>query len=304
MGSNGLRNALERSGCLDYVFDQLNDKFCNYDRLRSNPIFYVRGFLDGRMPFVARAGNQFKATWNSESWFTKEGVLDTSTPFVEKNQEHFNMMFTSAETDLNKYKVPTYFLPSWVDTTIFDDVCEPEYDGLGFIGERDYRADFFAQDKNGIINQMQTSEAKGDPVRQTREYVDLICKHKMLVSPPGKCFNGMTGRGFEIMGCKRLAFIYLNEETMFKHKEFFKDGIDCVYWKTFEELEDKYNFYKKRPDLVYEISKHGYENVRANHNQDVRAKYIIDCMEKEYCHWQEDQSKISKEISSVHSMLC
>lgn len=301
MGSMGLMNALKDTGCLDYVFNQTGDEPCDYERLRANPIFYVRGFLDGRMPFVARAGNQFKVAWNSESWFTRHGEEDTSTDHVKRNQEHFNMMFTCAESDLDMYSIPTYHLPSWADMNVLGHVKDYEVtDKLGFIGGISGREDFLSKDKNGIIVHDQTKKS-ADPFKQTQDYTELINKYKMLVSPPGRCFNGMCGRAFEIMGCKRMAFVYLNPDTMFRHMHFFKDGHDLVYFETFDDLEDKFNYYLKHPKLVDQIALNGYEKVKEFHNQDVRAKYIIDCIKWEYLKWKEDQENIPESIKNIET---
>jgi spore maturation protein CgeB len=93
-------------------------------------------------------------------------------------------------------------------------------------------------------------------------------------------FNGMTGRAFEIMACKRLCLCYLNEDTMFKHMELFKDGEDIVYWKTFEEMAEKFEYYKAHPEEAQRIALNGYNKVRAHHNQDVRAKFFADTVLK------------------------
>lgn len=306
MGSEGLKRALEKNGYLDYVYNQSDEVMgsvtVDIKRLRENPIFFVRGFLVGRMPIVARAGNQFKATWNSESVFSRHGTEDASTPALKENYKHFNMMFTCAESDLNYYKIPTYFLPSWCDTSIFDEAGPAKYsDRLAFIGGVGGREDFLNQDSKGIIHQFQTKLRAHDPVEQTRDYAKAISEYEMLVSPPGRAFNGMCGRAFEIMGCKRLAFVYLNPDTMFKHMEFFADGIDCVYFRSYEELADKFEFYKKNLSLVRSIAASGYKKVREFHNENIRAKYIVDCMKIEHEKWLKDQELIPEEINALYT---
>lgn len=305
MGSEGLRQALERNGLVDYVFNQADEvmgkQVLDIDRLQANPIFFVRGFLNGRMRLVARSGNQFKAAWNSESWFTRHGEEDASTPAAKENQGHFNMMFTCAESDLDKYSVPTYFLPSWADTHVLKEYGVPEYEELGFIGSLEGREDFMNQ--GDLIRVERTGRYPHNALQQTQEYAKLISKFRYLLSPPGRCFNGMCGRAFEIMACRRLAFVYLNEDTMFKHMEFFKDGEDCVYFKTYDELKEKFSYYKDKHDLCFEIATNGMRKVQEFHNSDVRAKYIVDCMEKERENWLEDQSKISDEMNEVYSSL-
>lgn len=290
MGSEGLRQALERNGYLDYAYNTCRER-PHWERLQSSPILYIRGFLAGRIPSVARAGNQFKATWQSESYYTRRGDMDISTPFAVENQQHFNLFFVTADTDLDKYEVPTVFLPSWADTSVLDEYGEPEYEGLGFIGGTKGREDFLDQDTKGIINIKRTNLTE-DATDTTREYARLISKFKYLVSPPGRCFTGMCGRTFEIMACKRLCFAYYNPDTMFRTAQYFRDGVDLVYFRTFDELVEKFNYYKDKPGLCAWIAENGYRNVRENHNENVRAKYIVNCMYDHWVEWRKEQDNL------------
>ena len=122
------------------------------------------------------------------------------------------------------------------------------------------------------------SELHRDPLVNAQRYTELICKFKILVAPPGRFFNSMTGRSFEIMACRRLCLSYLNEDTMFEHSKLFQDGVDIVYWKTFEEMEEKYHYYLNHPDEAAIIADNGYNKVRKLYNQDVMAKFIADKM--------------------------
>jgi len=301
-GSVGLYNALKSNDLLHYGFDTTAD-FLDVEKLQECPVFYVRGFLKGRMPYVARAGNQFKAAWQSESYYTRRGEVDTGAELAIDHQEHFQMYFVTAETDLDMYSIPTHWLPSWADITIFKESGKPVKDGLGFFGGRSGREDFLDQDERGIIKYEKTGFYPYDPDLQTRELAELISSFKMLVSPPGRCFNSMCGRAFEIMACNRLCFQYLNEDTMYKHMVFFKDMQDIVYFKSFKELYDKYEFFEQRPDEMARVAGNGYEKVRRYHNQNVRAKYIVECMESERQRWQADQDNIPDVINEVYSGL-
>ena len=180
-------------------------------------MFYVRGSLRGRMPLVVRGQDRFKATWQSESSYTRHGEKDSSTEMCEKNLHAFNMLFVSAETDLDYYNIPTYHLPSWADMETTYEMGSPELDGLGFIGGAEGREDFLSQDKKGIIRHMRARIAKGGAFNTSKEYARTISRFRMLVAPPGRCFNGMTGRTFEIMSCRRLCFAYFNPDSMFIH---------------------------------------------------------------------------------------
>jgi hypothetical protein len=298
MGSLGLYHALKNNGLLNYAFNttvnqktQMYEQDIDTNRLNECPIYYVRGFLNGRMSLVARTDTQFKACWQSESYYTRRGDFDSSTQILLDNLKHFQMLFVSAESDLEKYDIPTYFLPSWADTSVLKETCEPEYEGLGFIGGHEGREDFLGGDTKHILSCKNTGLITKSEDR-AKDYTDLICKFKYLVSPPGRCFNGMCGRAFEIMACNRLCFQYLNEDTMFEHMKFFKDGYDIVYFHDWEELNRKFEYYKNEPELCKQIAYRGFQNVMQNHNHDIRAKYIVKCMEIEYKKWNLDQEKI------------
>lgn len=222
-------------------------------------------------------GDQFKATLQSESFYTRHGKIDPSSNLIREREKCFDLMITFAETDLNLYRIPTYWMPSWADITVLDDLYPPEIDKLGFVGGMPGREDWYKQDKNKIIMHRQT-ELSFDALINAKRYTEMICKFKILVAPPGRFFNSMTGRVFEIMACRRLCLAYANPDTMFKHMPLFEDGVDLVYWRTFAEMEEKYHYYLNHPDEAWKIAESGYQKVRKYHNQDVAAKFIADTM--------------------------
>jgi hypothetical protein len=273
MCTKGLSEEFKRQEVLGYAFDTCGPEFIDGEKFRKYPIFYIRGFLQGRMPWVEAGGEQFKATLQSESFYTRHGKIDSSSRFIREREKHFGLFITFAESDLNIYKVPTIWMPSWGDTTMLDDVRPPEYDQLGFIGGLPGREDWYSQDKNKIILHKQT-ELNRSAVINAQRYTDLICKFKILVAPPGRMFNSMTGRVFEIMACRRLCLAYINPDTMYRHMELFKDGEDYVTWQTFAEMEEKYHYYINNPDEMWRIATNGYNKVRKYNNQEVAARFI------------------------------
>lgn len=276
MCTKGLAEAFKRIGVAHYIFNTTGPDFLNEEEFRKYPIFYIRGFLGGRGPYVIAGGDQFKATLQSESFYTRHGKLDSSSVTIRENEKKFDLMLTFAETDLNLYKIPTIWLASWADITMLDDLYPPEYDKLGFIGGLPGREDWWRQCDKSLIVHKQTELAVGDAEENARRYTALICKFKILVAPPGRMFNSMTGRVFEIMACRRLCLAYHNPDTMFEHDKLFIDGVDLVYWHTVEEMEEKYKYYRDHPEEAQKIADAGYEKVRKYHNQDVRAKFIAD----------------------------
>jgi hypothetical protein len=275
MCTRGLREAFQRIGVLNYAYDTMGDAWLDEKKFQEAPIFYIRGFLPGRVKYVLAGGSQFKSTLQSESYYTRHGSLDTSSTHIRAREKEFGLFITFAETDLNIYRVPTVWMPSWADITVLDDIAPPEYDQLGFIGGLPGRYDWFQQDKEGIVLQKQT-ELHKDPLINARRYTELINKFKILVAPPGRFFNSMTGRVFEIMACRRLCLAYFNPDTMYKHAELFEDGVDLVYWRTFDEMVEKFKYYRDNPAEMWQIADNGYNKVRKFYNQDIMAKYIAE----------------------------
>lgn len=275
MCTKGLAEEFKRQGVLHYAFDTCGPEFINEAEFCRYPIFYIRGFLQGRMPWVEAGKDQFKATLQSESFYTRHGKIDPSSTMIREREKYFGLFITFAESDINIYSVPTVWMPSWADTTVLNDIAAPEYEGLGFIGCLQGREDWFKQDKNKIIIQRQT-ELNRNPVINAERYTALINKFKILAAPPGRSFNSMTGRVFEIMACRRLCLAYVNPDTMFKHMELFKDGEDYVTWQTFDEMEEKYRYYIKQQGEMWRIATNGYNKVRQFNNHELAAKYIYE----------------------------
>lgn len=279
MGSEGLRYAFQRNGLLNYAYD------CNWDlldksRLYEAPTYFMRGFMPDNRIKIVKMLPGFKASWRSESYYTNKGELDKSTKYAVDNQSLFDMYFVTADTDLDKYDIPCYFLPSWADTSIFQECDTVEHSGLGFIGGTEDREEFLNGDTKGIINRKRT-ELHSSPIERAKAYAKLISKFRMLVSPEGRCFNGLCGRAFEIMACKRLCFQYYNPDTMFKTAPFFEDGVDIVYFRDWDELNDKYEYYRKNWESAEWVAYRGWKKVRQFHNENIRSRYIVDCMERE-----------------------
>lgn len=271
----GLGIELERQGLLHYKYDTVGSEFINEEEFQKYPIFYIRGFLQGRMPHVIAGGTQFKATLQSESFYTRHGKIDPSSTMIREREHHFGLMITFAESDLNMYRIPTVWMPSWADTTVLDDIGTPEYDQLGFIGNAQGREDWLNKNKHGIILHKQTELHRSALVNANR-YTELMNKFKILVALPGRSFNSMTGRVWEIMACRRLCLAYYNPDTMFKHIQFFKDGEDFITYQTYDEMIDKYQYYIKRPDEIWRIATNGYNKIRKECNQESAARFIYE----------------------------
>ena len=271
----GLKTALERNGLLHYSYDVSGSERLNLSALLKYPILCITGSWEPVFDVVQLVnGRQFTAEINSESLHTRQGDMDDNYyDLVRDRSNYFDMYFTGAEIDLDSYfGKPCYWMPSWAHVELLDDISPPVYDKLGFIGQiAGGREEFFAKDKNKIFLLANTVPRK-DALENVIELCRLINKFKILVTPMGVRFMGMTGKTYEYMACKRLCLCYLNEDYMFKTKLLFREGGDIVFFKTFEEMEEKYKYYLRKHEVANRIALAGYYKVRTFHNADIRAK--------------------------------
>ena len=273
---HGLKTALERNGYLYYSFSYNHNEPLDLQKLVKYPILCINGDWEPQLFLVKMvAGKQFVANIQTESLVTRESYTFYYDHAKDKSK-YFDLFFVMPEDSLNPYgDKPRYWLPSWVHTELFDDIASPLYDKIGFIGSLHGRHDFLSHDRNQILY-IAKAERRNDMLEDLMEYVRLINKFKVLVSPMGAATKGMVGKSFEFMACKRLCLCYLDDKSMFKSRWLFEDGKDLVYFKTFEEMEEKYKFYVQHPDIADEIALSGYYKVRKFHNADVRAKRIAE----------------------------
>lgn len=276
-GTHGLEKALRKAGKLHYSFNVRGGEFLNAEELKKYPVLYMAGHTQGKLHFIESAGNQFKATFQPESYFTRHGKPDTSSVLIREREHLFDMIFTVADTDVNFYSIPTVFCPPWADTNVMYPLNHhlPLSEHLISVGGKDGREDFIKSDKKKIIRWINT-EWHADPVINAKRYTELMGKHMHFVNPPGRYYNGVTGRLFEILACKRLCFQYYNEFTMFKTLAEFKDGQDIVYFKTIDELEYKHDYYLKHIDEGMQIAESGHKKFLSGHTQDIRANFLAD----------------------------
>ena len=274
----GLKTALERNKLLYYAYDVHSSIKPDMDALLKYPILCITGSQVPVFDLVKIINQkQFIAEINSESLDTRQGDLrqDLYLP-VKERSNHFDIYFTPFEIDIDRYwGKPCYWLPSWVHTEVLDEITDPVFNKLGFVGRRWRREEFFLQDKNKIIL-AQNTIPKNDAYENAAELCKLINKFKILVNPISSISLGMTGKTWEYMACKRMCLCYLNETWMFKTKKLFKSNKDIVYFKSFEEMEAQYNYFINRPEKLKDIALSGYHIVRQFHNADQRAKRLAE----------------------------
>lgn len=268
----GLKTALQRNGLLYYAYNVYSNEQVNLKELLKYPILCITGSHEPIFEVVQAVNKkQFMAEINPESLYCRDKSLPDYSCEVKERLCNFDIYFSGVEVDLQSYwGKPCYWLPYWVHTEILDDIVPAVSDKIGFIGSAYRRKGFFSQNGNGIV-----SAVKSLPKDDTRENVVELCKlinnFKMLVNPLSLVTACMTGKTYEYMACKRLSLCQFDQTTMFKTKMLFEDGKDIVYFQTFEEMEDKYNYYIKNEKQRAKIALAGYKKVRRFHNADLRA---------------------------------
>lgn len=276
-GTFGLEKALRKVGKLHYAYNLAGSQMLDIDELQKYPILYMRGHMAGFGPLITAGGEQFKATYQSESYFTRHGKMDISSILIRERESFFDMIFTCADSDVNTYKIPTVFCSPWADTNVTYPlgIKFPINQELLFIGARDGREDFLKQDHEGIIKVKQT-EFHDDPAINAKRYNDLMGKHFHILNAPGRYYNGVCGRMWEILAAKRLCYQWHNPYTMFKTLDGFKDGHDIVLFSDIQDLFSKYNFYQKHFDEAMRIAENGYNKFKETHTEAHRANFLAD----------------------------
>lgn len=276
-GTHGLEKALRKVGKLHYSFNVRGGEFLNQEELQKYPVLYMAGHTQGKLHFIEAAGNQFKATFQPESFFTRHGKLDSSSTLIREREHMFDMIFTVADTDINLYSIPTVFCSPWADTNVMYpmNLPIPFNEKLLFIGNLDGREDFMNGDKKKLIDVKHT-DFLPDPMLNAKRYTQLMSRYAHCVNPPGRFYNGVAGRMWEILACKRLCFQFYNEYTMFKTLAEFKDGEHVVYFKNIDELAYKHDYYLKHLDEGFKIAENGHKQFLSGHTEIHRANFLAD----------------------------
>jgi hypothetical protein len=111
-GTKWLEDTFKKQGVLNYSYDVAGMEFLNVEELQKYPVFFMRGGMAGMGKIVdCCKEDQFKASFESESLYTRHGDIDA--PGIKDRLKKFDAVFTCAESDLNSYPVETIFSPVW-----------------------------------------------------------------------------------------------------------------------------------------------------------------------------------------------
>lgn len=112
-GTIWLERALNNYGVLNYSYNVSGNKFLDEEELRKYPVFFMRGGMSGMGKVIDACGDQFKASFESECYYSRHGTVDD--PGLKERIKKFDLVFTCAESDLNQFSVPTVFCPVWAE---------------------------------------------------------------------------------------------------------------------------------------------------------------------------------------------
>jgi len=271
-GTHGLVAELKRTGRLHYEYNTQGGDFINEEELVKYPILFMNGHTLGKVLDVAK--DQFRANYHSESYFTRHGKVVGSGNLLMERQNQFDIIFYCAEADADRFSIPSVFCSVWADTNVMYPMERETSKRLFFMGGLSGREDFLMQDRRGDIVRQQTEFHK-DPFTNVMRYTDLMANYLHIVNPPGRLYNGVTGRIYEILACGRLCYQFYNPDTMFRTLKEFEDGKHVVYFKTMDELLDKYEYYKSHEAEAWEIAKAGHQKFLDGHTQVHRAEFLV-----------------------------
>lgn len=114
-GTLWLERAFRNLGCLYYAYNVSGKEFLDKEKLQKYPVFFMRGGMSGMGSVVEACGNQFKASFESECYYSRHGSVDD--PGLKERLKKFDLVFTCAESDLNQFSIPTIFCPVWAEVT-------------------------------------------------------------------------------------------------------------------------------------------------------------------------------------------
>lgn len=170
--------------------------------------------------------------------------------------------------------VPSYWLPFSVDTNIYKKIQIPKT--LDILTSSTQRKDVYPNrvKVNKLVNNMGLKSIQKRVVHE--EYVKAINKSKICIISTN-VFNSPNMKFTEFSSCG--SFILSDKPDDF-YELGFKDGYHLVLYKGMNDLKDKIEYYLTHEKEREIIAKNGMNFVRNTHNNSIRAKYLIDTIER------------------------
>jgi len=188
----------------------------------------------------------------------------------------FDLVFSPDKRCVQQYKnhgIKAVWLTHWADPSIHMPISDIVPDKFVVTTCETGRG-------NGMINIMR-QQLGGDIWLDDRYYYAFEhtkFMHRGHVVFQKSQWGEITRRPFEAAACRKMVMLdELEADTGIKN--IFRDGVDAVYYHSWEDAVDKINYYKSRLDEVADIAKSGYERVISGHTVEHRANRILDLVE-------------------------
>ena len=107
-----------------------------------------------------------------------------------------------------------------------------------------------------------------------REYVERMRQASMGLSGFGAGFDSVRYWELPAQGCMLLA-----ERSPLRIPHDFVDGESAVLFGDLAELEEKFRYYVRRPELAREIAREGHRHLRNYHTGSARARQVLGWMD-------------------------
>lgn len=287
----GLYEAMKRNNLIHYAFDVMRpERELDYDKLLERPILAMKGYDTTCHSIVDYVwGKQFIASIEPETIETHLGVEDRYNQFdgtARNYARKFSHVFTMSSKDQMDYygKNPkdVSLYKSFVDCEVFKNYEEPTIEGLGFVGSPRERELFLSKIPNLIQEQ---SPVQKTALESAVHLAKTMNKYRFLLCTPGKVFRLIPGRAFEIMACQRVCFCHITKEIKSEYDiGYLKDGVNIVFFESFDELMDKYQYYKNKPSISEQLARNARETALEYHSIDMWVKKIVEFInEKTLC---------------------
>jgi 2-polyprenyl-3-methyl-5-hydroxy-6-metoxy-1,4-benzoquinol methylase len=114
------------------------------------------------------------------------------------------------------------------------------------------------------------NQSLSNPI-ETPKYRQLLQQARIGINVAGAGWD--CGRYWEILAAGAMLF---TQELDIVIPNPFTDGKDCATFKSFDEFEEKLEYYLARPELCTEIAERGQAHYLEFHTSKARAKYLLE----------------------------
>jgi spore maturation protein CgeB len=193
--------------------------------------------------------------------------------FIENNKYDFFFYRQRSQAEYLKEigsKVPSFWLPFSVDIDIYKKLNTSK--DIDILTSSTQRRDVYPNRPkiNKLIKKMKLRSIQKRVIH--KNYVKSINISKICIISTN-VFNSPNMKFTEFTSCG--SFVLCDKPADFDQLGF-KDGYHLVLYSGMRDLEEKIRYYLKNEKEREIIAKNGMKFVRRNHNNTIRAKFLID----------------------------